>query len=334
MIPDFNHPILKKTVGTLLHELTGTQQSPMKKLIPFPRPIRTASQLPETQCHWLYGSGKPRSTETHKTQVMAAVNVTPDSFSDGGIHDTLPTALRYISSSVAAGAAIIDIGGYSTRPGAAFVSIDDEISRVVPVIQAMRNREALMALKHDVDDSEEALEQHIEAIMKIPTSVDTFRWEVAEAAIQAGANCINDVSAFTGHDSWSPASLETEVLNEKTVNMKSIARKYGVPVVLMHSRGDAGSNKDYSSFSYAADKEGRGTVLEGVRVELGAKVDRVVRGKGGVRRWLVIVDPGIGFSKTLEGNLEILRDARSVVADVNIGQGSFIFLFYNFPKVI
>ena len=263
---------------------------------------------------------------------MATVNVTPDSFSDGGIHDQLPTALRYISSSVAAGAAIIDIGGYSTRPGAAFVSVDDEINRVVPVIRATRNKDELMALKYGIE-SEEALEQHIEAIMKIPISIDTFRWEVAEAAIQAGANCINDVSAFTGQDSWSPASLGTETLHENTVNMKSIARMYGVPVVLMHSRGDAGSNKDYSSFSYAADEEGRGTVLEGVRVELGAKVNRVVRGKGGVRRWLVIVDPGIGFSKTLEGNLEVLRGAKSVVADVNIGHGSLFFRIH-FQKVL
>ncbi len=179
-----------------------------------------------------------------------------------------------------------------------------------------------MALKHGIDNSEEAQEEHIEAIMKIPISIDTFRPEVAEAAIQAGANCINDVYAFTGPNSWLPASLGNEVANENTVNMKLIARKYGVPIVLMHSRGDAGSNKDYSSFAYALDNEGRGAVLEGVRVELGAKVNRIVRGKGGVRRWLVIVDPGIGFSKTLEGNLELLRSAKSVVADVNIGHGS------------
>ena len=115
-------------------------------------------------------------------------------------------------------------------------------------------------------------------------------------------------------------------VNEYVLNMKAVARKYGLTVVLMHSRGEAGLNKDYSSFEYAADekiKTGRGAVLEGVQVELGSKVDRIVLGKGGLRRWSIIVDPGIGFSKSLEDNLELLRSARDIVADVHIGDGSF-----------
>ncbi len=91
----------------------------------------------------------------------------------------------------------------------------------------------------------------------------------------------------------------------------------------MHSRGDAGTNKDYSTYRYA-----RQSTVEGVRIELGARVDEIVRGRGGVRRWLVIVDPGIGFSKTVEGNLEVLRAAQDVVGDVMIGDPSGCLIFH------
>jgi dihydroneopterin aldolase/2-amino-4-hydroxy-6-hydroxymethyldihydropteridine diphosphokinase/dihydropteroate synthase len=111
-------------------------------------------------------------------------------------------------------------------------------------------------------------------------------------------------------------------------NMKAIARRYSVPVILMHSRGDAGSNKDYTAFSFAADERGRGAVLEGVRVELGGRVDLVTKGKGAVRRWLVIVDPGIGFSKSLDGNLELLRSAQEMVGYTSIGSGWCLPLMY------
>lgn len=99
--------------------------------------------------------------------------------------------------------------------------------------------------------------------------------------------------------------------------MKALSREFCVPVVLMHARGDAGSNKDYSEYAYGGSMQ----VVEGVRRELGVKVDRIVRGKGGVRRWLIVVDPGIGFSKTVDGNLELLRNASAVTADVSIGPG-------------
>ena len=261
---------------------------------------------------------------------MATVNATPDSFSDGDVHNTLSAALLYVSSSIAAGATIIDVGGYSTRPGAEFVSVEDEINRVVPIIRAIRDRLTLHSFLHNTSSEDETSERLIERMVNVPISIDTFRWQVVEAAIQAGANCINDIYAFTGPGSWPVDSSlnhkeSGDEANEYMLNMKSVARKYAVPVVLMHSRGDAGSNKDYGSFGYAADERGRGAVLEGVRVELGCKVDRIVLGKGGLRRWSIIVDPGIGFSKSLEDNLELLRSARDIVADVHIGDGSFPF---------
>ena len=273
------------------------------------------------------------SGNTRKTHIMATLNVTPDSFSDGAKHDTLPAAIRYVSSSVAAGATIIDIGGYSTRPGAAFVSVEDEIARVLPAIKAMRHSATLKAFSSSQqnDDNDVALSDDlIKRIVDVPISLDTFRWEVAEAGIKAGANCINDVYAFTGPGSWplSPAGTEKGEREALYVSkLKAVAREYAVPVILMHSRGDAGKNKDYSEYAYAEDKFGRGSVLEGVRVELGAKVDQIVLGKRGVRRWLVVADPGIGFSKTLDGNLEILRSARDVVAGVKIGDSEYLLVY-------
>jgi dihydroneopterin aldolase/2-amino-4-hydroxy-6-hydroxymethyldihydropteridine diphosphokinase/dihydropteroate synthase len=214
---------------------------------------------------------------------MATLNATPDSFSDGSVNNTLSAALSYSMASVQAGADIIDIGGYSTRPGAAFVSPEEECQRVVPIIQAIRSHE-------DQD------------ICSTLISIDTFRWEVAEAAVLAGANCINDVYSFMG-----PEYPLTQASAEHLLKMREVAHKLAVPVILMHSRGDAGSNKDYNQY--------KGGVQEGVQVELAEKVEAIVRGKGGVRRWFVIVDPGIGFSKTVEANCVLLREARSMTAN-------------------
>lgn len=225
---------------------------------------------------------------------MATLNATPDSFSDGSVHNSPQTAISYAASSVAAGADIIDIGGYSTRPGAAYVSPEEEKARVLSVIRSLRNSTDNSSLQDKLKD--------------VLISVDTFRWDVAEAAVHAGANCINDVCAFTGQEY--PPTLHSDHF----MSMRRVANNLAVPVVLMHSRGKAGSNKDYSPYEYAGS-----AVLEGVRAELGAKVDAIVKGKKGVRRWFVIVDPGVGFSKTLDDNLEVLRHASSVTTDVPLG---------------
>jgi len=230
---------------------------------------------------------------------MATLNVTPDSFSDGSDHTTLSGALNYAMSSIAAGADIIDVGGYSTRPGAAYVSPDEEKNRVVPVIAAIR-------ASPPPKNTTTGKQQYTPSLI----SVDTFRPEVARAAILAGANCINDVHAFTGPD-YPPSESSASAY---FVEMKKTARLSGVPVILMHSRGDSGGNKDYSRFD---------SVLQGVTKELGEKVEAIVRGPGGVRRWLVMVDPGVGFSKTLEGNLQVLRDSASITADIRSEDGAW-----------
>ncbi|KAJ7093999.1 Dihydropteroate synthase-like protein [Mycena belliarum] len=308
MIPDFIHPRAQRSISTLLAALDIPPDIPsMHKVIPFPQcppPSdykfpHSVPLVPPTLTYWsLPSSPSPNLSRTrtnHQTRVMATLNMTPDSFSDGATHNTLPAALEYAQRAFAAGASILDVGGFSTRPGAAFVSVEEEIARVVPCVAAIRAGNA-----------------------QLPLSVDTFRPEVARAAILAGANCINDVYSFTGQGSYPVQQSEGGDAGRCMSDMKSIAREFAVPVVLMHSRGDAGEDKDYDAYGYTGIT---GRVLEGVRVELGTKLDLIVKGKGGVRRWFVIVDPGIGFSKSLDGNLEVLRDAAAITADLHVGTG-------------
>jgi len=340
MIPDYTHPVQHKSLRSLLNSLKIPPNEPqMHKVIPFPRlplstgttsPYKCIPPVPETLTYWTYpATSHPPPAFTHtdahgklnvhhpkrkSTYLMSTLNATPDSFSDGSMYNTLPTALSYARESVSAGAAIIDIGGYSTRPGAAFVGVQEEIDRVVPIVQAIR-----LAASTGGSAAES------EKLRHILISVDTFRWEVAEAAVRAGANCINDVYAFTGPEYFLEVEGEEAVgrAEEYMEGMKRVAREYATPCVLMHSRGEAGQNKGYKAmYGYAGL---RGAVVEGVRVELGQKVDEVVRGRGGVRRWLVVTDPGVGFSKTVEGNLEVVRDAKGMVEDVLVGQGLLFF---------
>ncbi|KAG1740508.1 Dihydropteroate synthase-like protein [Suillus paluster] len=291
MIPEFVHPVHKKSIRTLLDDVIRQSNIdfPMLKVIPFAdypiteiRQLPGIDQVPSMGKYWSTRCSNDIQRPT-KVRLMATLNATPDSFSDGSVNNTLSAALTYAATSVRAGADIIDIGGYSTRPGAAFVSPEEECQRVVPVIQAIRS--------HEDQDVSSAL-----------ISIDTFRWEVAEAAVLAGANCINDVYSFTG-----PEYPLTEASAEHLLKMREVARKLAVPVVLMHSRGDAGSNKDYNHY--------KGGVQEGVRVELGERVEAIIKGKGGVRRWFIIVDPGIGFSKTVEANCALLREASLMIAN-------------------
>ncbi|CDO72112.1 hypothetical protein BN946_scf184962.g55 [Trametes cinnabarina] len=322
MIPDFVIPTTGMTVQASLAALMAQPSSDpaMYKVIPFPRyPLPNhrgdkrighvqVRPVPPTATYWTFpvtSFPSHNKQPPRKTYIMATLNATPDSFSDGSAHYNLPDALSYANSAVSDGANIIDIGGYSTRPGASYVSPEEEFSRVVPVVQAIRGlwQEGAVTTPGGKMPS-------IAKTAATLISVDTFRWEVAEESVHAGANCINDVYAFTGPD-W-PA---TDRSAQHFAKMRQVTRDLAVPVILMHSRGPASANKDYSQYDYAADGDGRGAVLEAVRVELGAKVNAAVKGRGGIRRWLVIVDPGLGFSKTVEGNLEVLRDSSSVVSE-------------------
>ena len=184
-----------------------------------------------------------------KTLIMGILNVTPDSFSDGGNYNEVETAVRHAKEMASSGADIIDIGGESTRPGFAKVSVEEELERVIPIIQAV-SRE-----------------------VKLPISIDTYKAEVAKQAIEAGAHIINDV--------WG-AKAEPKIAE--------VAAHYNVPIILMHNR----DNTNYRNLmaDMIAD------LYESVKIAKDA----------GVRDENIILDPGIGFAKTPEQNLEAMRN--------------------------
>jgi dihydropteroate synthase len=186
--------------------------------------------------------------------ILGIVNVTPDSFSDGGDHPDTSSAVAHARSLVAAGADILDIGGESTRPGAERIPETEELERVLPVIEILAGD-------------------------GVPISIDTRRARVMAAAVAAGARMINDTSALTGD----PASLET-------------AAESGVPVVLMHSRGEPRTMREAAGYEDA---------LLDVYDELEERVEASRR--AGIKSDRLVVDPGIGFAKNTEHNFGILR---------------------------
>ncbi|ARW17028.1 Dihydropteroate synthase [Komagataeibacter europaeus] len=190
-------------------------------------------------------------------QVMGIINVTPDSFSDGGRHYHAAPALEAIRTMYAAGCRIVDIGGESTRPGAPPVTAEEEWRRIGPVIRAVRECTGLDNL-------------HL--------SIDTRQGMVMDRALGAGASIINDVSALT----YDPAA-------------RRVVARHGCPVMLMHMRGTPATMHDHAAYDDVA--------VDVVR-ELAHRVDEAV--DAGIDRARILVDPGIGFAKTVEGNLDLL----------------------------
>ena len=193
---------------------------------------------------------------------MGVINATPDSFSDGGQFAHIDSAVLHARKLIAQGADMLDIGGESTRPGAELVDTQEELARVLPIIEAIR-RESAVAI-----------------------SIDTRKPEVARAAVAAGANCWNDVSALT----FAPDSLATAV-------------DLDVPVVLMHAQGDPKTMQLDPHY-----RDVTGDVLNFLVGRIGQAI------QSGMKLSNIIVDPGIGFGKTLEHNLTLLRDLPRFVA--------------------
>jgi len=189
-----------------------------------------------------------------RTLIMGILNVTPDSFSDGGQFLSLDAALAQAEQMIAEGADIVDVGGESTRPGGEPVSVEEEIKRVVPVIEALSSRTST------------------------PISVDTTKSEVARAALEAGAAIVNDISALR---------FDFYVAD-------AVARA-GAGLVLMHSRGTPAT---MHRMPPVAD------IMEEVTSSLRASIHMAER--RGVARESIVIDPGIGFGKTQEQNLELI----------------------------
>ncbi|MGE7930547.1 dihydropteroate synthase [Lysinibacillus xylanilyticus] len=193
---------------------------------------------------------------TAETFVMGILNVTPDSFSDGGKYNNVEAAVAQAKKMVAEGAKIIDVGGESTRPGYERISDEDEIARIVPVIQAL--------------------------VAEVPAviSVDTYKANVARAAIEAGAHIINDI--------WG-AQAEPEIAH--------VAADLNVPIILMHNR----DNTDYGANFWMAAK---------ADLEKSIAIAR----DAGIPDSHIILDPGIGFAKATAQNIEMMQHLDDLVA--------------------
>ena len=197
-----------------------------------------------------------------RTLIMGILNITPDSFSDGGHFLDADKALDHAQRMIAEGADIIDVGGESTRPGGEPVSVEDEIKRVVPVIEALVQK------------------------TDIPISVDTTKSEVARAALDAGAAIVNDISALR---------FDFYVAD-------AVARA-GAGLVLMHSRGTPAT---MHRLPPVAD------IMQEVTSSLRASVHMAER--RGVKRESIVIDPGIGFGKSQEQNLELIAKLDQMIA--------------------
>lgn len=213
-----------------------------------------------------------------RTLLMGVLNVTPDSFSDGGRWADPEAAVAHARELIAQGADIIDVGGESTRPGAQRVDVDTEISRVLPVVRA---------LLADGAGSADGAGASGSAIV----SVDTIHAATAEAAIDAGAHIINDVSGGLAD----PA-------------MPALIARAGVVYVCQHWRGDPGTMDRLTDYP-------RG-VLAGVEAELAQRLDGLV--SVGVARHQVVIDPGLGFAKTHPQSWELLRSTGRLAQDLGL----------------
>lgn len=223
--------------------------------------------------HWSSPHGTPLPTIGRRTLLMGILNVTPDSFSDGGIWIDASRAVAGAREMVNAGADVIDIGGESARPGAAAVSADEEIARILPVIRKLR-----------------------EELPELPISVDTYKAEVASAAIDAGADMINDV--WGGKHGIAPGILahasHASARGEESPSLPpsplcTVAAEKKCPVFLMHNR----HTRDYRDFwpDFLAD----------------LNVSIALARNAGVSDHQIWLDPGFGFAKTPAQNLESLK---------------------------
>lgn len=184
-----------------------------------------------------------------RTYIMGILNVTPDSFSDGGDFDSVEKALKHAKEMVEEGADMIDIGGESTRPGHTYVDSEEEIRRVVPVIKALKKE------------------------ISLPMSIDTYKADVAEKALKLGVEMVNDV--------WGLRRDE---------NMANVIAKYDAEVCIMHNQDGTEYDKD---------------IMEAIKDFLNESIKMAL--DAGVKKEKIVLDPGIGFGKTFEQNLEVLR---------------------------
>lgn len=225
---------------------------------------QTAADPPRSAGHVEPDSGRSWSLRGQRMaldrpRVMGILNLTPDSFSDGGRFADFGEAVRRARQMADEGADLVDLGGESTRPGAPPVSADEEAARVIPVLRALKDA------------------------LRVPVSVDTRKAEVAREALAAGADVINDVSGLADP------------------RMAATVAPSGAGLVLMHMRGTPETMQRLTDY---------GDVVDDVAAELAASLARA--DAAGIARERVVLDPGIGFAKTAEQNLELIASLRAI----------------------
>lgn len=207
---------------------------------------------------------------------MGIVNVTPDSFFDGGKHNTPEMAFEHATMLLEQGADILDIGGESSRPGSTPVSVQEEIDRVCPVVEALKN---ISQISEQINNP---------GYRKFYISVDTVKAKVAEECMKLGADIINDISACT---------MDPE--------MPNIVAKTGASVVLNHMRGSFGNmQQDYKPYT---------NVVAEVRSELLAQAQKLE--SLGVEKSKICLDPGIGFGKSAQDNIDLMKSVEEFLED-------------------
>jgi len=252
--------LMAASLGTWWHGLTGLQRHAAS-----PGGCELARRVAESL---MVDGGAPSADMLsrervlpvgRRTVIMGILNITPDSFSDGGLYLRPEAAISRAREMVGEGADVIDIGGESTRPRARPVPAAEELERVMPVLEALAGQ------------------------VTVPISIDTYKASVADEALKAGAHLVNDISALR----FDP-------------DMAAVAASHGVPVVLMHMQGtpaDMQANPTYTA------------VVPDILDFLDESIGRAVA--AGIRREQILVDPGIGFGKTFDHNLEILRELKA-----------------------
>jgi len=253
--PGVVHPTLRRTAEALLHSLEHTDLSPVLPFATVGATLRYAES----------------------SLFMGVVNVTPDSFSDGGRYSKTDDAVEHALSLLAQGAHIVDVGGESTRPGATELSVQEELDRVLPVIEALRKR------------APDAL-----------ISIDTYKAAVAKEAVARGASMVNDISGGT---------LDSAML--------TTVAELNVPYVISHLVGNPRTMNSHASYAATPVPEGLASPLRDGGSYRGSGVVAAVANfwstrfskalEAGVRRWNIVLDPGLGFAKTAQHNLELLQ---------------------------
>ncbi|MCR5704267.1 MAG: dihydropteroate synthase, partial [Eubacterium sp.] len=205
---------------------------------------------------------KEFNTTNGKSYVMGILNVTPDSFSDGGKYETQENAIKQVERMLQEGVDIIDIGGESTRPGYEKISEEEEIKRIIPIITEVKKR------------------------FDVPISVDTYKWKVAEAAIEAGADLINDI--------WGLRYYE-----DPEHQMARVVARAKVPVCIMHNRTDVAECNDAKAYWDILEQD--------------LKESLSIAKEAGIAKNQIMLDPGVGFAKTFEQNMWCIPGCKRLV---------------------